>query len=192
VQSVVDVQVFAHVPLQSKTVPDGHGSAHMPPAQRPLQQSVLPVQVVPIDPHVGGASAQVPLELSQFLLQHTLSFVQCFPLRLQPGGSAAASPMPSDASVPPTRAAPISLSALPRERVPLAIPLASSSKELSLVSLAIGCLLQRTGLVSPAVLRNVVKYEGLQDLAQLPRILIPRTRVNKGKKKGRSHTGPRP
>jgi hypothetical protein len=35
----------------------------------PLQQSVLPVQVAPVAPHVGGASAQMPLS-SQFSLQH--------------------------------------------------------------------------------------------------------------------------
>ena len=37
-----------------------------------------------------------------------------------------------EASAPPTRAAPINLIALPREMLPLAIPLASSSKECSL------------------------------------------------------------
>jgi hypothetical protein len=92
--------------------------------QRPLQHSLSSVQGS--QSCLQGA-AQVPP--SQLPLQHTLSFVQCFPLRLQPGGSAAASQMPSDASVPPTRAAPISLSALPREMLPLARPVASSSKE---------------------------------------------------------------
>jgi hypothetical protein len=90
------------VPLLSKTLPDGHGSA-------------------------VGVLAQMPL--TQLLLQHCSSFLHVFPLRLQPGGSAAASPMPTDASAPPTRAAPINLSALPRESVPLASPLATSSKE---------------------------------------------------------------
>jgi len=76
--------------------------------------------------------------LKQLPLQHCLFLLQRSPLRLQPGGSAAASPMPTtDPSVPPRRAAPINLSALPRERLPLASPLESSSKELSLVSLAI-------------------------------------------------------
>jgi hypothetical protein len=79
------------------------------------------------------------LPLAQFLLQHWSFLVQCLPLRLHPGGSPAASPMPSDPSVPPTRAAPINLRALPRERLPSASPLASSSKKPS--SLAIGCLL---------------------------------------------------
>jgi hypothetical protein len=128
--SSVVVQGLAQVPLLSRTLPDGHGSAHTPLAQRPLQQSVLPVQVAPIDPHVGGASAQVPLS-SQLPLQHCVSFLHFFPLRLQPIGAAAASPMPTDASVPPRRAAPINLSALPRVMLPLASPLASSSKERS-------------------------------------------------------------
>jgi hypothetical protein len=90
---------------------------------------------------------QVPLEQS-IPLQHCAGLVQFFPSRLQPGGSAAASPMPSDASVPPTRAAPINLSALPRERVPLESPTASSSKELApFRSLAIGYPFpQRAGL----------------------------------------------
>jgi hypothetical protein len=91
--------------------------------QRPLQHSLSSVQRSQIS--LQGAahlpSAQVPL-------QHCVPLVQCFPSRLQPLGSAAASPMPSDASVPPTRAAPISLSALPREMLPLARPVASSSK----------------------------------------------------------------
>ena len=112
-------QASAHVPLLSRTLPDGHGSAHTPLAQRPLQQSVLPLQGALIDPHVGGASAQVPP--SQLPLQHCVSFLHRFPLRLQ--SSAEASPMPTDASVPPTRAAPINLRALPREMLPLASPL---------------------------------------------------------------------
>jgi hypothetical protein len=95
-------QGIAHVPLLSRTLPDGHGSAF-------------------------GALAQVPL--THLRLQHCSSFLHFFPSRLQPGGSAAASPMPSDASAPPTTAAPINLSALRRESVPLASPLASSSKE---------------------------------------------------------------
>jgi hypothetical protein len=40
----------------------------------------------------------------------------------------------TEASTPPTRAAPINLSALPREMLPLASPLARSSKERSLAS----------------------------------------------------------
>jgi hypothetical protein len=97
---------------------------------------------------------QVPLE--QFPLQHWVFLVHVFPLRLHPGGSADASaPMPSDPSVPPTTAAPINLSALPRVREPSASPLARSSKNPS-SSLAIGCpLLEMTGPVGPAELRNV-------------------------------------
>ena len=95
---------------------------------------------------------QVPL--AQFLLQHWSFLVQCLPLRLHPGGSAPASPMPSDPSVPPRRAAPINLSALPRVTLPSASPLARSSKKLS--SLAIGSPSpKRAGLVSPAALGNV-------------------------------------
>jgi hypothetical protein len=47
----------------------------------------------------------------------------------------------------------------------------------------IDVLCSRAGLVSPAALRNKVSMKGLQDLAQLPRIPIPRTSVNKGKKR---------
>jgi hypothetical protein len=111
--------------------------------------------------------------------------LQFFPLRLQPGGSAPASRMPSDASVPPTRAAPINLSALPRESVPLASPLASSSKERLVVSWLTCCPHSPKGGtrgLAPAQLYNEDKYEGLQALAQLPRNHIPRTRVNKGKR----------
>jgi len=75
----------------------------------------------------------------QLPLQHWAFLVQFFALRLQPIGSADASPMPSDPSVPPTTAAPINLMALPRVRVPSASPLARSSKKPS--SLAIGSLL---------------------------------------------------
>jgi len=82
---------------------------------------------------------QVPLGQTR-LPQHCVSLVQFFPMRLHPGRSAAASPMPSDPSVPPTRAAPINLRALPRVMEPSASPLANSSKKPS--SLAIGCLLQ--------------------------------------------------
>jgi hypothetical protein len=64
----------------------------------------------------------------QLPLQHWVPLVHVFPLRLHPGGSADASPMPSDPSVPPTTAAPISLRALPRVREPSASPLARSSK----------------------------------------------------------------
>ena len=31
------LQGSAHVPLLSRTLPAGHGSAHVPPTQRPLQ-----------------------------------------------------------------------------------------------------------------------------------------------------------
>jgi len=115
---------------------------------------VVDVEVVLVDVEVVGVSVvvvvgvsvvvvvgvwQVPLTQTR-LPQHCVSLVQFFPLRLQPGRSAEASPlMPSDPSVPPRRAAPINLRALPRERLPSASPLARSSKKPS--SLAIGCLL---------------------------------------------------
>src|SRR5215208_2524723 len=149
-------------------VPAGH-AAHVPLTQLPLQQSVSPEQSPPFCRHIGVVDVEVvlvdvevvlvevlvvllvvllvvvvvvcvwQLPLEQFRLQHWSGLVQCLPLRLHPGGSPAASPMPSDPSVPPTRAAPINLRALPRERLPSASPLARSSKKLS--SLAIGCLL---------------------------------------------------
>src|SRR5215217_3830164 len=81
---------------------------------------------------------QVPLTQTR-LPQHWSFLVQCLPARLQPGGSPAASPMPSDPSAPPARAAPINLRALPRVMEPSASPLANASKKLS--SLAIGHLL---------------------------------------------------
>jgi hypothetical protein len=116
--------------------------------QKPLQHSLLLLQALLYVLH-----AQVPP--SQLRLQHTLSFVHTFPVRLQPGGSAAASPMPSDASVLPTRAAPINLSALPREMLPLASPVARASKERSLASGDIGSPFPKgAGLVSPAALYN--------------------------------------
>ena len=75
----------------------------------------------------GGSTAHVPP--THLPLQHCVSLLHAFPLRLQPIGSAPASPMPNDASVPPRRAAPINLSALLLVMLPLASPLASSSKE---------------------------------------------------------------
>ena len=75
----------------------------MPLAQLPLQHSLKVVQDPPFGRHIVVVEVvlvevlvvlvvvcvwQVPLE--QFPLQHWLPFVQFFPLRLQPGGSAAA------------------------------------------------------------------------------------------------------
>jgi hypothetical protein len=101
------------------------GHTHWPLEQLPLQHGSPAAQEPPFDRHV----AHLPLS-QRSPLQHCSSLVQCLPLRLQPGGSAAASPpRPSDASVPPTRAAPINLRALPRVRVPSASPLARSSKK---------------------------------------------------------------
>jgi hypothetical protein len=87
-------------------------------------------------------------------LQHWWFFLH-FLLRGLHSSSAAATP-PSDASVPPTRAAPINLSALPRESVPLESPTASSSKELApLSSLVIGYPFpQRRNSSAPPKLAN--------------------------------------
>jgi hypothetical protein len=130
------VQECAQVPLLSVAVPEGHASAQVPPAQRPLQQSVLPVQLTPLDVH--AAAQMLPSHLP---LQHCLFFLHFFPVRLHSSSATATPPTPNEASVPPRRAAPINLSALPRESLPLASPLASSSKDLSVVPVAIRCLL---------------------------------------------------
>src|SRR5215211_8182881 len=110
-----------------------------------LVEVLVEVVLVDVEVVVVGVSVvvvvgvwQVPLGQTR-LPQHCVFLVQFFPARLHPGRSAAASRMPSDPSVPPTRAAPINLRALPRVRLPSASPLASSSKKPS--SLAIGSLL---------------------------------------------------
>src|SRR5215212_12152667 len=108
-------------------------------------------QVVPQSVEPGGHAPQVPL--TQLPLQHWLLLLHFFPLRLQSSFSpwsssswaAATPPMPRDASVPPTRAAPINLSALRRETLPLASPLASSSKERLVVSPLTCCPLSPKG-----------------------------------------------
>src|SRR5215213_9928175 len=120
-------------------------STQVPLLQFPLQQSPEVLQeapfgrpeqvVVVVGVSVVAGVWQVPLTQTR-LPQHCGFLVQCLPVRLHPGGAPAASPMPSDPSLPPTRAAPINLRALPRERLPSASPLARSSKKLS--SLAIG------------------------------------------------------
>jgi hypothetical protein len=68
-------------------------------------------------------------------------------LHLAPSGLLGlAQAMPGmEASAPPTRAAPTSLSALPRVTLPLASPLASSSKERSLASGDIGYIHSQKG-----------------------------------------------
>src|SRR5215218_829189 len=95
------------------------------------------VEVVGVVVVVVVCAWHVPLE--QVPLQHWLSLLHFFPLGLQRSAASASAPMPSDPSVPPTTAAPINLSALPRVREPSASPLARSSKKRS--PLAIGCLL---------------------------------------------------
>src|SRR5918994_7411469 len=110
------------------------------PGSRQVLETHLPPHITCPDGHAAAQwpSVQVPL-------QHCSSSLHRFPAPFHPGGSAAASPMPSDASVPPTRAAPISLSALPREMLPLASPLVSSSKECSLATGDIAPLLSQRG-----------------------------------------------
>jgi len=144
----------AQVPLSQILLQHSLSASQEPPFGRHIgvvvEVVLVDVEVVLVE--VAGVSVvevvgvgvvvcvwQVPLRQTR-LPQHCVSLVQCFPARLQPGGSAEASPpMPSDASVPPRRAAPINLRALPRVMVPSASPLARSSKKPS--SLAIGCLL---------------------------------------------------
>jgi hypothetical protein len=103
----------------------------------PFTQVVSPVlqqaTLVAVPQGVLSAGQAAHLRLTQLPLQHCWFFLHFFPVGLH-SSSAAASPMPRDASAPPTSAAPINLSTLPRERVPLAIPLVSSSKECSLAS----------------------------------------------------------
>jgi hypothetical protein len=119
----------------------------------PGSRQVLETHLPPHDTCPDGHAATQMLP-SHLPLQHCVFFLHTFPVGLH--RSAPASRMPRDASVPPTRAAPINLSALPREMLPLASPLASSSKELaSLSSLVIGYPFpRRAGLLSPAVLYN--------------------------------------
>jgi hypothetical protein len=140
-------------------------STQVPLLQFPLQHSLPPAQDPPLD-----VQPAAHLLLSHLPLQHCLSFLHFFPSGLH-RSSAAASPTPRDASVPPTRAAPINLSALRREMLPLATSLASASKACPLASSLTETLLSPRGggLIRPAVLNNVVKYERLQDPAQLPR-----------------------
>jgi hypothetical protein len=111
--------------VQSPPVPRQHVPLF---EQKALQHSLPLVQVRPISRH-PVAGAQVPPE--QLPLQHCVFFLHAFPSRLQPGGAAPALSMPRDASVLPTSAAPINLSALLRDISPLASPLASASKERS-------------------------------------------------------------
>jgi hypothetical protein len=130
-------QLGVHTGLQSGGVPPAPGTHSCPGGQGGVHTGVVVVVVVVV------CSWQVPPE--QLPLQHCVPFLHAFPLRLHPGGSAEASRMPTDASAPPTRAAPINLSALPREMLPLASPIASSSKECSLACGGIGSPFPKEG-----------------------------------------------
>jgi hypothetical protein len=160
----------------------------MPARHLPLQHSLFWVQGTQ-NPGVQ----QVPLE-EQVPPQHCVPLLHFFPLRLQPGASAAASPMPSDPSVAPTRAAPINLSIRPLESVPLAISVASASKARPLASsLTCSPFPRRGGTRQPRQLANglsMMCYKTWRNFresstAEVPRISLLGTWVNKGKKKGR-------
>jgi hypothetical protein len=122
-------------------------SAGWQPAKQPLQCSVvfrgthLPVQQSSPSAHSLPQRPQLRrLKLTfvhaprqqrssgpQQVLRHLISpFGQGRP---RPSGGAAQATPEMEATAAPTRAAPMSRSALPRERVPSASPLASSSKE---------------------------------------------------------------
>jgi hypothetical protein len=146
-----DSQGCRHRPLRG-ILPAGQAE-HCPSTQLPLQHSPEAVQLAPLDVH---AAAQMPP--SHLPLQHCLFFLHFFPVRLHSSSASATPPRPSDASVPPRRAAPISLSTLPRVMLPLASPLASSSKELWAVSQAI-CGLLSARLTKP-VSGSIIRQRG--------------------------------
>jgi hypothetical protein len=102
---------------------------------------------------------------------------------------------PAMPSVPPTRAAPISLSALPRESVPLASPLASSSKVRLVVCWLTRCPLSpkggTRGLAPPSCttklsMRGYKIWRNFRELfkaeVQRRRIHLLRGWVNKGRR----------
>src|SRR5918997_5132868 len=119
-------QDVTHVPLLSVRVPDGHSHWQVvvlktwPEFVRQLLETQLP----PHSTCPDGQAAHVPP--TQAPLQHCLSFLHFLAVGLHSSSATATPPRPSDPSVPPTRAAPINLSALPRVRVPSASPLARS------------------------------------------------------------------
>ena len=111
---------IAQVPLLP-LIPALPVSQQMPLEQLALQHSLEKKQESPFGLHAG---AHLPLLLSQLPLAHWWLW-----LHLAPAGLGLAQAMPGmEASVPPTRAAPINLSALRREMLPLASALVSSSK----------------------------------------------------------------
>jgi hypothetical protein len=113
---------------------------------------------------------QLPPE--QFPLQHWAFLAQVFPLRLQPGGSADASPMPTDPSAPPTKGS----THQPERLTSRNAAIGQSSGQIVEEAIFSGHRKhppRKTGLLSPAELRNEGKYEGLHSLAQLPTCLTP-------------------
>jgi hypothetical protein len=162
------------VPLQSMSVqqskPGGWHTwpkQHTPPgSQKPAPHGTGGGVVVLVV--VVGASVVVVVVVCawqvprQMPLQHCAFFLHFFPVGLHSSSATATPPMPSDPSVPPTTAAPINLSALPRVRVPSASPLARSSKKLS--SLAIAATASHSWIISPNQYRKVLSDStGLTD-----------------------------
>jgi hypothetical protein len=90
------------------------------------------VEVVVVGVVVVVCAWQVPRQMP---LQHWAFLLHFFPVGLHSLSASATPPTPNEVSVPPTTAAPINRSALPRVMEPSASPIASSSKNLS--SLAI-------------------------------------------------------
>jgi hypothetical protein len=116
----------AHSPVTHPSCPCGH--THAPPAQTSAAE-----QTLEHCPQLFASDCRLTHRPRHFTRP-----VGQLPF---PGAGAAQAIPGTAANAPPMRAAPIHLSALPLDTVPLASPLASSSKELSLVSLAIGHLL---------------------------------------------------
>ena len=119
-------QPETQLPLHG-TCPLGHphsqvsGSSVPPPVQLLTQRP--PQRVLPS----GQPQTLSSPRLTQFFEQHWRSLRHLRPKRLQ-SSSAKATPG-TEANVAPRRAPPTNLIALPLERVPVASPLASSSKE---------------------------------------------------------------
>jgi hypothetical protein len=119
------------LPLVQEALDSRHGPQEpvIVVLQMPLQHALSAEQLLEV---LFDRHAHVPLE--QIPLQHCWLLPHRCPVGLHFGAAAASPPMPRDASVLPTRAAPINLSALPLETSPLASPLARASKERSLIS----------------------------------------------------------
>jgi hypothetical protein len=144
--SVVQLQGVPHAkPPGDKgmqTLPAAAHCAQLVAGSKPrgLTQVIKPTSLI-TQAQFSGQLEHAPMKpahrrSTQSPLAHCLSLVHFLPASLSLGAASAIPGM--EASTPPTKAAPISLSALPRERVPLESPTASSSKERSLASGDIG------------------------------------------------------